>query len=433
MGLYAHSTHVYVADKDHGRVLASGILKSSQPLVLSSPYGRWINVYLSLGMSYKDVPDLPTATYVELNCYNGEGLDLRLYTADRLACLFQSGCGEREAEDDHAMEIAAAMWEKENPGAKETADGKPRSFWTQAEAEQEKWLSRARQSGEFRQYLTDTEHDVSIPDLSGFDPYLPDGRTLDDLERLLNIVTRRFHGPPSSGDDVAAIRRWMDGKVHSSHAEDYVQAIARFFDFRGALWSLESIQQHQATGIDRGIIKIEKLDQPPPTGDSTTVTPPNAASPEARLRELSIVLPEVPAPVAVYIPATRIGNMAITSGQLPTVAGKLARTGKVGPGALAPEVAAEDARQACLNALAALRAVVGGSLDNLSRIVRVVAYVQSTPDFSQQSIVSNGASKLLEEIFGEAGKHVRTSVGMVALPLDATCEIELWAEVKPGA
>lgn len=429
MGLYAHATHVYVTDKDHGRTLASGILKSTQPLVLSTPYGRWINVYLSLGMSYKDVQDLPTATYLELNCYNSEGLDLRLYTADRLACLFQSGCGEREADDDRAMEIAADLWEKENTGARESADGRPRTFWTQPEAEQEKWVARARQSGEFRQYLNDTEHDVSLPDLSGFDPYLPDGRTLDDLERLLTIVSRRFAGPPTQADDLACIRKWMDDKPHSTAAEDYVQAIARFFELQGALWSLDAIQQHRAADVDRGIIKIEKLDQSPTSG---APAPVSNASPEARLRELGIILPEVPAPVAVYIPATRIGQLAITSGQLPTVGGKLARTGKVGPGALAPEVAAEDARQACLNALAALRAVVGGSLDNLARIVRVVAYVQSTPDFSQQSIVSNGASKLLEEVFGEAGKHVRTSVGMVALPLDATCEIELWAEVKPG-
>ena len=148
--------------------------------------------------------------------------------------------------------------------------------------------------------------------------------------------------------------------------------------------------------------------------------------PEERLAELGLTLPEVAAPVAAYVPAVRSGSYVYTSGQLPMVDGALAATGKVGA-----EVSAEDAaklaRTCVLNALAAASSVIG-SLDRVTRIVKVVGFVASTPDFTGQPGVVNGASELLGEIFGEPGQHARSAVGVAVLPLDAPVEIELVVE-----
>ncbi len=138
------------------------------------------------------------------------------------------------------------------------------------------------------------------------------------------------------------------------------------------------------------------------------------------------MLPGVTPPVACYVPAVRTGSYVYTSGQVPMVAGSLAGAGKVGG-----EVTAEEgkalARICCLNALAAVHALVG--LDSVVRVVKVVGFVASTPDFTGQPGVVNGASELLGEIFGDAGAHARSAVGVAVLPLDAPVEVELIVEV----
>jgi enamine deaminase RidA (YjgF/YER057c/UK114 family) len=150
-------------------------------------------------------------------------------------------------------------------------------------------------------------------------------------------------------------------------------------------------------------------------------------SPLARLAELGIELPPVVAPLAAYVPAVRTGALVYTAGQLPFVRGDLPATGKVG-GAVSPEQAAELARTCALNGLAAVHALVG--LDSVVRVVKVVGFVASTPDFTGQPVVINGASELLGQVFGDAGAHARSAVGVAALPRDAPVEVELIVEVQ---
>jgi enamine deaminase RidA (YjgF/YER057c/UK114 family) len=132
--------------------------------------------------------------------------------------------------------------------------------------------------------------------------------------------------------------------------------------------------------------------------------------------------------VAAYVPAVKAGNLVFVSGQVPMREGTLAATGPV-PSAVSPAQAAEAARQCVLNALAVLSDVLGGDLDRVRRIVRVGVFVASDPGFDGQPQVANGASELLQQIFGDAGRHARAAVGSVALPLGATVELELVAEV----
>lgn len=150
-------------------------------------------------------------------------------------------------------------------------------------------------------------------------------------------------------------------------------------------------------------------------------------TPEEKLAELGLTVPEVAKPVAAYIPAIRSGNQVFTSGQLPMREGQLIATGKVG-GEVTQEEAVECARQCALNALAAVRAELG-SLSEVKRVVKVVAFVASTPDFTGQPLVANGVSELLGEVFGEAGRHARSAVGVPVLPLDAPVEVELLVEI----
>lgn len=154
----------------------------------------------------------------------------------------------------------------------------------------------------------------------------------------------------------------------------------------------------------------------------------SAGSPEERLAELGLALPDVVPPVAAYLPAVRTGDHVYTSGQIPVVDGKLGVTGKVGAEVSAEE-AKELARICALNAMAALKSVVG-DLSKVVRIVKVVGFVASAPDFTGQPAVVNGASELLGEVFGDAGRHARSAVGVAALPLDAPVEVELIAEVR---
>ena len=139
-------------------------------------------------------------------------------------------------------------------------------------------------------------------------------------------------------------------------------------------------------------------------------------------------LPEIPKPVAAYIPAKQTGNLVFTAGQLPMVNGELISKGLLGQDVDIDE-ANKAARICTLNALAAIKSVIG-DLDRIKEIVRVVGYVASVPTFTQQPAVVNGASELLLEIFGENGKHARSAVGMAVLPLNASVEIELTVEVE---
>lgn len=150
--------------------------------------------------------------------------------------------------------------------------------------------------------------------------------------------------------------------------------------------------------------------------------------PEARLRELGLELPAVPEPAAAYIPATRTGSLIFTAGQLPFEEGELRKTGKVGA-TVSVEEAYEAARLCALNALAAA-AAEAGSLNGISRVVKVTGFVASAPDFNAQPQVINGASELIGELFGEAGLHARSAVGVAELPLGAPVEVELIVELE---
>ena len=150
--------------------------------------------------------------------------------------------------------------------------------------------------------------------------------------------------------------------------------------------------------------------------------------PEARLAALGLALPPVAAPVAAYVPAVRSGPYVYTAGQLPLADGKLPQTGKVGA-QVSVDDAAALARICALNALAAVASVAGG-LSAVTRIVKVTGFVASDPSFTGQPLVVNGASELLLEVFGEAGRHARSAVGVAVLPLDAPVEVELIAEVS---
>jgi enamine deaminase RidA (YjgF/YER057c/UK114 family) len=147
-----------------------------------------------------------------------------------------------------------------------------------------------------------------------------------------------------------------------------------------------------------------------------------------KLAEIGLTIPQIAAPVASYLPAVISGNLVFTAGQLPFVDGKMAVTGKVGADVSA-ETANGLARTAVLNALAAVESQIG-SLDRVTRIVKLVVFVASDPSFAGQPGVANGASDTLVEIFGEVGKHARSAVGVAVLPLDAAVELELVVEFK---
>lgn len=147
-----------------------------------------------------------------------------------------------------------------------------------------------------------------------------------------------------------------------------------------------------------------------------------------RIAAAGITLPEVAVPVGSYVPALRHGNLISTSGQLPFVEGVLIASGIVGE-TVAPEIAANCARQAALNAVAAAADAAGG-IDNIESVVRVVGYVASGPGFGGQPAVMNAASTLMTEIFGDAGIHIRSAVGVSSLPLGAPVEVELTVAVR---
>ncbi|MEU1286480.1 RidA family protein [Kitasatospora sp. NPDC005856] len=149
---------------------------------------------------------------------------------------------------------------------------------------------------------------------------------------------------------------------------------------------------------------------------------------EEKLAELGLTLPPVAAPVAAYVPAVHSGDLVFTSGQLPVVGGKLPTTGKVGA-EVSPEEAKDLAQICGLNALAAVKSVIG-DLDRIERVVKVVGFVAAAPDFIGVPAVVNGASELLGTVLGDAGVHARSAVGVAVLPLDAPVEVELVVRVK---
>ena len=150
---------------------------------------------------------------------------------------------------------------------------------------------------------------------------------------------------------------------------------------------------------------------------------------EANLAALGLTLPTAPKPVASYVPAVRSGNLVFVSGQLPMKDGQLLATGPV-PSKCTPEAAHAAARQCVLNGLAVLGDQIGGDFSRVVRVVRVGAFVQSDDGWTEQPKVANGGSELLQQVFGEAGRHARAAVGTNALPLGASVEIELLVEVR---
>ncbi|HET7478319.1 MAG TPA: RidA family protein [Rubrobacteraceae bacterium] len=150
------------------------------------------------------------------------------------------------------------------------------------------------------------------------------------------------------------------------------------------------------------------------------------ASPSERLRELGYDLPAVPAPAGSYLPAAKSGNLVFTAGQLPFENGELRKTGKVGD-VVSAEEATEAARLCALNALAAAASETGG-LDSIRRVVKVTGFVASAPGFNAQPQVLNGASDFIGEVFGEAGLHARSAIGVAELPLDSPVEVEIVVE-----
>ena len=156
-----------------------------------------------------------------------------------------------------------------------------------------------------------------------------------------------------------------------------------------------------------------------------------STSPETRLEELGIDLPETPAPAGAYVPATRAGNLVFTAGQLPLETGELTLRGKVGD-TVGVDEAREAARLCAMNALAAASTQTGG-VAGISRIIKVTGFVASAPGFNEQPQVLNGASEFLGEIFGDAGLHARSAVGVAELPMDAPVEVELVVETTQDA
>ena len=149
---------------------------------------------------------------------------------------------------------------------------------------------------------------------------------------------------------------------------------------------------------------------------------------EAKLKEMGIELPEAPKPLAAYVPAVQAGDFVFSSGQIPMAAGELKYKGKVGAD-LTEEQGQEAARQCAINCLSAVKGLVG-SLDKIEKITKVTGFVNSAPGFTAQPKVINGASEFLGEVFGEAGKHARSAVGVSELPLNAAVEVEVIIKLK---
>lgn len=284
MSLFSHATHVYLPDQDTGRVIASAMLRSEHAVLISKPYGKWINAYLPMGLSYKDVKEFPTATALEMNCFEDEGFEIKFFTSDRLAFHFESGMGDIAEQEDELLEIAAEIWEQENPeqaarikALHESAtltdndsadeDAPPTferidDFWSLSVEEQKPFLQKAKSSEKFKKYNLDAHSDQNKIDVSSISPFLPEGKSLGELEQLIEISTNRFDGPPENDSQKELIAKYMVGKHHSDNAGDYLLAFQNFFEVKGSLWSLESLQDNHSDQIDRRIVSLDKLPNP---------------------------------------------------------------------------------------------------------------------------------------------------------------------------
>jgi enamine deaminase RidA (YjgF/YER057c/UK114 family) len=149
---------------------------------------------------------------------------------------------------------------------------------------------------------------------------------------------------------------------------------------------------------------------------------------EEKIKKMGITIPEVVRPLAAYIPAMQVGNLVMTSGQVPISAGKVKYMGKVGSD-LSEEEGKEAAKLCALNCLSAIKSVIG-TLDKIKRVVKLTVFVSSAEGFTAQPKVANGASEFIGEIFGDAGKHVRSAVGVSELPLNSAVEIEMIVEIQ---
>ncbi|MEM7228705.1 MAG: RidA family protein [Planctomycetota bacterium] len=153
------------------------------------------------------------------------------------------------------------------------------------------------------------------------------------------------------------------------------------------------------------------------------------ASVYENLSRLGVVLPDAPKPVASYVPSVQTGNLLVISGQIPMVGGQLIAVGSV-PGTVSVDDAQAAAQQCVLNGLAVAQDALDGDLTRVRRVVRLGVFVASDPGFTDQPIVANGASEIMQELFGDAGRHARAAVGSVGLPLGASVEVEMMLEVS---
>ncbi len=283
MGLYAHSTHIFLPDQDTGRLVATALLKSPLSLVISKPYGKWINAYLPMGVTYKDVKEFPSAACFELNCFDSEGLEIKLFKNDRLAFHFESGVSDAAEQEDQVLEIAEQLWQRENPdlvtqareaqkkqasnigsSAEEDAiEGVEltalKDFWSLSEEEQKPFMDRARQSSEFKAFEEKVTATDQLPDFEPLLEFLTTEYSPQDLERFLSLCLQRGSTPEEEASKAFAAKM-LNGKEHSTLAEDYLSAFAKLFGLKGCLWTVETLLEQKADKIDRRIIPIDALE-----------------------------------------------------------------------------------------------------------------------------------------------------------------------------
>ena len=193
--------------------------------------------------------------------------------------MFESGCGDVGEEEDELLEIASNLWMSEHGGSAEhiempssdspaedapAPETRKKTFWDLTPEEQDDFVTQARSSGEFKKFVDHSTSEENTPEAEAFGPFLPEERTLDEFQTLLGVISKRLHGPPTEARELEIIKRWMEDRDHSDKAEDYLQAVARFLNVRGALWGLEALQDHLADKIDRRIIPIDAVSQLPP-------------------------------------------------------------------------------------------------------------------------------------------------------------------------
>jgi len=282
MSISAHASHILIPDKEMGKVVAMAMLKSPYQLVISKPYGQWINGYLPMGLSYKDVKEFPTATCLELNCYENESVEVKFFTSDRLAFEFESGIADEAELEDYVLNQAAELWKKDNPElvekakeairkANETVDEedemggkqdfseveKIADFWSLSEDEKKPYLEKVKATDEYKEKVSSDQE--SVPDPAPLEKIIPDGKNLEELNQLVHATAKRKTGAPEDEATKATVAKYMDGKNHSDEAIEYLKAFANFFEVKGSAWSVESIMEKLSDKVDRRIISLEHL------------------------------------------------------------------------------------------------------------------------------------------------------------------------------